>query len=114
MKTIVEHENDEFLVISLKHVSSLTVIVNRTGAPKLWEIAHENGYKTRKQLVFRCGLVVIVNLPRTPKTVVKHKNDEFLVISLKHLSSLTSHLSLPNTPKLWEIAHENGLKTRKQ
>ena len=49
-----------------------------------------------------------------PKTVVNHKNDEFLVISLKHVSSLTGHPSRPNTPKLWAIAHENGLKTRKQ
>ena len=41
-----KHENDEFLVISLKHVSGLKVDVNRPGTQKLWAIAHENSHKT--------------------------------------------------------------------
>ena len=41
MKISIKHKNDEFLVITLKHV-------NRLGTQKLWEIAHENGHKTRK------------------------------------------------------------------
>ena len=56
MKTTIKRENDEFLVISLKHVSYLTVVVNRTRTPKLWAIPQ--------------------------KTAIKSENDEFLVISL--------------------------------
>ena len=52
MKTAIRRENDEFLVISLKHVSGLTGHANLLGTPKLWEIAHENGHKTRKRRVF--------------------------------------------------------------
>ena len=60
------------------------------------------------------GLTVIVNHPRTQKYGAKthengpkHKNDKFLVITLKHVN-------LPRTQKLWGIAHENGHKTRKR
>ena len=48
MKTAIKHENDEFLVITLKHVSGLTSHANRVGTPKLWAIAHENSHKMRK------------------------------------------------------------------
>ena len=48
----IKRENDEFLVISLKHVLGLTVVVNRPGTPKPWAIAHANGHKERKQQVF--------------------------------------------------------------
>ena len=44
----IKHENDEFLVITLKHVSGLKVDVNHPGTPKLWAIAHENGHKMRR------------------------------------------------------------------
>ena len=47
----IKHENDEFLVITLKHVSGLKVDVNRPGTPKQWAIDHENVHKTRKQRV---------------------------------------------------------------
>ena len=36
MKTAIKRENDECLVMTLKHVNFL-------GTPKLWGIAHENG-----------------------------------------------------------------------
>ena len=52
----IKHENDEFLVITVKHVSGLNVVVNLLGTPKQWAIDHENGHK--------------------------HKNDELLVIPL--------------------------------
>jgi hypothetical protein len=35
MKTVVKRENDEFLVIALKHVSGLAVVLNRPSNPKL-------------------------------------------------------------------------------
>ena len=43
-----KHENDEFLGITLKHVSFHKVVVKRHVTQKLWAIAHENGHKTRK------------------------------------------------------------------
>ena len=52
MKTTIKHENDKFLVITLKHVPGLKVDVNRPGTIKLWAIAHENGHKMRKLRVF--------------------------------------------------------------
>ena len=43
-----KHKNDELLVITLKHVSGHKVVLNRPETPKQWAIAHENGHKTRK------------------------------------------------------------------
>jgi hypothetical protein len=60
------------------------VNVNHPGTPKLWAIAHENGHK--------------------------HKNDEFLVMPLKHIHSVMGLVNHPGTPKLWVIAHKNGHK----
>ena len=48
----IKHENDEFLVITLKHVSFLKVAVNRPRTIKLWAIAHENNHKSGKLRVF--------------------------------------------------------------
>jgi glucose/arabinose dehydrogenase len=62
------------------------VLVNHPRTPKLWVIAHEKGHK--------------------------RKNDEFLVMSLKHVQSVMGLINHPETPKLW--AHENGPKTQKQ
>ena len=45
MKTTIIRENDDCLVMTLKHV-------NHLGTAKLLAIAHENGHKTRKQRVF--------------------------------------------------------------
>src|SRR3954471_17808728 len=73
MKKTLKRENNEFLVISLKHVSGLTGHENRHGAPKLWAIVHENGHKTRNQFIF----VVIVNLPRTQKRSSNTKTTTF-------------------------------------
>jgi hypothetical protein len=60
-------------------------LVNHPRIPKLWAIAHEKGHKC--------------------------KNDEFLVMSLKHLLSVMGLVHYPTTPKLW--AHENGPKNAK-
>src|SRR3954468_2997570 len=44
-----KHENDEFYVITLNHVSVLKIVVNCPRTPKQWAIAHQNGHKTRKR-----------------------------------------------------------------
>ena len=84
MKTAIKHENYEFLVINLKHVTGLTCLASPTGTQILWEITHENGHKL--------------------------ENDEFLVITLKHVSGLKVVIDHPGTPKLWAIGNENGRK----
>jgi hypothetical protein len=48
------------------------------------------------------------------KTALKRKNDEFLVMPLKHVLSVMELVNHYGTPKLWAIAHENGPKTQKQ
>src|SRR4051812_31102661 len=127
MKTAIKRENDEFLVISFQPGSSRNVTVNRPRALKQLAIAHENGHKTRKLRVFshisqKCNgsyrpcksnwnqkLWAI-----THKNVHKHEKDEFLGITLKHVSSLKVIVNRPRTPKLLAIAHENGHKTRER
>jgi hypothetical protein len=84
----IKHENDDFLFITLKHVSGHKVVVNRLGTPKKWAIAHENVYKTRKLQVFN------------------HIS--------QNLMGLIGHANQPRTQKLWAIPNENGHKTRKQ
>jgi hypothetical protein len=44
------------------------------------------------------------------KTALKRKNDEFLVMPLKHVLSVMGLVNHPGTLKLWAIAHENGHK----
>jgi hypothetical protein len=61
-------------------------LVNHPGTPKLWAIDHENGHK--------------------------RKNDEFLVMPLKHVLSVMGLVNHPGTPKLWAIAHKNGHKDK--
>jgi len=124
MKTTIKHENDKLLVITLKHVSGLKVDVNCLGTIKQWAIAHENGHKMR-----RLGHVSPTSIesygrcksPGTPKqweilmkTVIKRENDEFLVISIKHVTGLTGLANPLGTQKQWEITHEKGQKTRKR
>src|SRR5215216_1573348 len=127
MKMTINHENDEFLGITLKHVSCLKVALNSPRTPKQWAVAHENGHKTRKLRVFshiyqKCNgsyrpcksnwnqkLWAI-----THKNGHKHEKDEFLGITLKHVSGLKVIVNRPRTPKLWAIAHENGHKTRER
>ena len=48
------------------------------------------------------------------KMTIKHENDEFLGITLKHVPGLKVALNSPRTIKLWAIAHENDHKTRKR
>ena len=45
---------------------------------------------------------------------IKHENDEFLVITLKHVSSFYVDVNLPRTIKLLAVALENGHKMRKR
>jgi hypothetical protein len=82
MKMALKHKNDEFLVMSLKHVLSVMGHVNPPTTPKHWAIAHKNGHK--------------------------RKNDEVLVIPLKHVLSVIDLVNHPGNPKLWALAHENG------
>ena len=60
-----------FLVIYLKHVAGLTGLENPTGTQKLWAITRENGHK--------------------------HENDEFLGITIKHVSFLKVVVNRPVT-----------------
>jgi hypothetical protein len=46
------------------------------------------------------------------KTALKRKNDEFLVMPLKHVLSVMGVVDHPGTPKLWAVAHENGHKRK--
>src|SRR3954462_12879701 len=87
MKTAIKHENDEFLLISLKHVRFLTRHANPHGTQKLRAIIHENDHKTRKRRV--------------------------IGVTLKHVSGLKVALNRPGTIKLWAITQENVHKMRK-
>jgi hypothetical protein len=49
----LKRKNDEFLAMPLKDVLSVMDLVNHSGTPKLWAIAHENSPKTQKRRVFR-------------------------------------------------------------
>ena len=88
MKMAIKHGNYEFLIISLKHETGLTGLVNPTRTQKLWQITHKNGHK--------------------------HKNDEVFNITLKHMLGLMVVVNRPGTAKLWAIAHENSHKTQKR
>jgi hypothetical protein len=46
------------------------------------------------------------------KTALKHKNDKFLVMPLKHVLSVLGLVNHPGIPKLWAIAHEKGHKCK--
>jgi hypothetical protein len=72
----------------LKNILSVMGLVNHTGTPKLWAIAHENGHK--------------------------RKNDEFSIIPLKNIQSIIFLVNHHGTPKLSAIAHENVPKTQKR
>jgi hypothetical protein len=61
-------------------------LVNHPRNPRLWAIAHEIGQK--------------------------RKNDEFLVMPLKHVLSVMGLVNHLRTLKLWAIAHENGHKCK--
>jgi hypothetical protein len=63
-------------------------LVNHSGTPKLWAIAHENGPKMQ--------------------------NDKFLVTPLKNVLSVMGLVNHPGIPKLWVIAHKNISKTQKR
>ena len=59
MKTAIKCKNEEFLAIPLSHVKV-------PGIPKLWAIAHLNGYKMQKD-DFLAVQLKNVNRLRTPK-----------------------------------------------
>jgi hypothetical protein len=44
------------------------------------------------------------------KTALKCKNDEFLVMPLKHVLGVIDLVNYSATPKLWAIVHENSYK----
>jgi hypothetical protein len=44
---------------------------------------------------------------------LKCKNDEFLVMPLKHIQIVIFLVNCPRTRKQWAIAHENGHKRKK-
>jgi hypothetical protein len=44
------------------------------------------------------------------KTALKHKNDEFLVMPLKHVLRVMGLVNHPGILKLWAIAHGKGHK----
>jgi hypothetical protein len=49
MKMALKHKNEKFLVMPLKHVLSVMDLINHSGTPKLWAIAHENDAKMQKR-----------------------------------------------------------------
>jgi hypothetical protein len=87
MKTSLKCKNDKFLVMPLKTILGVMGLVNHTGTPKLWAIAHENGHK--------------------------RKNEEFFIIPLENVQTVIFLVNLHETPKLRAIAHENVPKTQK-
>src|SRR3954471_16104472 len=113
MKMAIKRENDEFLVITVKHVSGLTSHANRPRNPKQWAIAHENDHKTRKRRVFWSYLSNMYRILRAMqiapepvkygkylmKTAITCENYGFLVLTIKHVSGLSSHANRPETPK---------------
>jgi hypothetical protein len=46
------------------------------------------------------------------KMTLKRKNNEFLVMPLKHVLSVIDLVNQPETPKLWAIVHKNGHKRK--
>jgi hypothetical protein len=88
MKMDIKRENNDFLVIPLKHVRDFTNLINCPESSKLWVITHEN--------------------------IHKRENNEFLVIPLKNVRGLMELVNRPETSKLWAITHESDHKTRKR
>jgi hypothetical protein len=46
------------------------------------------------------------------KMALKRKNNEFLVMSLKHVLSVMCLVNHPDTPKLWAMAHEQAINAK--
>jgi hypothetical protein len=82
MEMAITRKNDEFFVMSLKHVPSVMDLVNQSRTPKLWAMAHENGPKTQIRRVF-CN-------------------------PSKNVLSVMYPVNQPETPKLWAVAYENN------
>jgi hypothetical protein len=70
MKTALKRKKDEFLVMPHKHVLSVMDLVNDSGTPKLWAIAHETNPEMEKNefLVMPLKIVLsvmgLINHPR--------------------------------------------------
>jgi hypothetical protein len=86
MKMALKRKNDEFLVMPHKHVLSVMDLVNDSGTPKLWAIAHENDPKM--------------------------ENNEFLVTPLKNVLSVMGLINHLRIPKLWTIAHKKAINAK--
>jgi hypothetical protein len=52
MKMALKCQNDEFLVMPLKHALSVMGLVDRPETPKQWAIVHENGHKRKNDNFF--------------------------------------------------------------
>ena len=48
------------------------------------------------------------------KIALKHENDKFLTMTLKHVSGPVGLGNRPRSPKLWVITHENNPIMRKR
>jgi hypothetical protein len=72
----ITQENDNFLVIPRKHVSGLTVIVNRPGTPKLWSITHGNDHKKQKRRIFIIPLKYVNRLGTLILWEITHANGQ--------------------------------------
>jgi hypothetical protein len=46
------------------------------------------------------------------KMALKCKNDEFLIMPLKHVLGVIDFVNQLETPKLWATVHENGHKCK--
>ena len=116
MKMPIKRENDEFLIISLRHVRVLTRHANSPGTQKLWARTHENDHKTQKRRIFG-DISHTSKSPWNPKIVGnsswKWPKWRVLGHSHKNVLGFTFVVNHPGTPKLWEITHENGHKTQK-
>jgi hypothetical protein len=75
MKMALKRQNDEFLVMSLKHVLSVMGVVDHPRTPKCRAIAHENGYKHKNDKLFRHSSLKYTDYhipcksPQNPKTM---------------------------------------------
>ena len=101
MKMAIKRENDEFFVITLKHVSSLTVVLNLHKTENYGQYLM-NMHKTENYGQYLMNMAI------------KRENDEVLVINLKPVLGLMVVVNRPRIPKLWVIAHENRHKERKR
>src|SRR3954463_13563059 len=84
MKTDIKCENDEFLIVPLKHVWCLMSLVNLPSSSKLCAINHGNGCKMRKR--------------------------EVLAMPLKIEARLMDHVNRPESQNYWQYPTKTHIK----